>query len=129
MKQGPRILIVDDDADLVKLLALLLKRINAECAAAKDGRSGLEAIKAQHPDLVVLDLMLPDIDGFEVLRQVRAQRDSDRTPVLILSAKSDPITIRQGLENGADGYVTKPYNMRSLLDKVNALLHTPRKVH
>jgi DNA-binding response OmpR family regulator len=125
VKEAPRILVVDDDADLVKLLAIVLKRINAVCLAANDGRAGLDAIKTQQPDLVVLDLMLPDLDGFEILRQVRAQPDLARLPVLILSAKSDPITIRQGLENGADGFVTKPYRTHSLLEKITALLHAP----
>ncbi len=125
VKEAPRILIVDDDTDLVKLLVIVLKRINAVCTAANDGRSGLDAIKAQQPDLVVLDLMLPDLDGFEILRQVRAQPDLHRLPVMILSAKSDPITIRQGLESGADAYMTKPYNTRVLLEKIAALLQTP----
>jgi DNA-binding response OmpR family regulator len=125
---APRVLIIDDDPDLLKLVALLLKRLNAETIPAQDGYSGLAAFEAeQKPDLVILDLMLPDMDGFEVLQRIRARPDSSHVPVLILSAKADPTTIRQGLDRGADGYVTKPYIANSLLDRVRSLLSTGRE--
>jgi DNA-binding response OmpR family regulator len=125
---APRVLIIDDDQDLLRLVALLLKRINAETIPAKDGYSGLAAFEAeQKPDLVILDLMLPDMDGLEILQRIRTRPDSSHIPVLILSAKADPTTIRLGLNRGADGYVTKPYIANSLLDRVRALLNAGRE--
>jgi two-component system alkaline phosphatase synthesis response regulator PhoP len=84
-------------------------------------------MELETPDLVILDLMLPDIDGLEVLRQLRSQPRFDHVPVIILSAKADPITIRKGLESGADGYVTKPYIANTLIDRVRLLLGTGRQ--
>jgi DNA-binding response OmpR family regulator len=124
---APRVLIIDDDPDLLRIVTLLLQRINAESIPAKDGYAGLAAFEADpKPNLVILDLMLPDLDGLEVLQRIRAQPALNQIPVLILSAKADPTTIRQGLDRGADGYVTKPYIANSLLDRVRALLSTGR---
>ncbi len=124
----PRILVVDDDHELLKLVTMLLRRIGAEAIPVTDGRAALEALEsAPPPDLIILDLMLPDMDGFEVLRRIRAQERFDRTPVLILSAKADPNSIRYGLDNGADGYVTKPYIANSLIDRVRLLLSVGRQ--
>jgi DNA-binding response OmpR family regulator len=123
----PRVLIIDDDPDLLRLVGLLLRRINVETVTATDGFTGLTACEGEKiPDLVILDLMLPDMDGFEVLKRMRANPNLNHIPVLILSAKADPNTIRQGLDLGADGYVTKPYIANSLLDRVRALLSAQR---
>jgi DNA-binding response OmpR family regulator len=127
MNTAPTILIVDDDPELLKLVAILLKRIPAESVPAKDGQAALDTIsKMPKLDLVILDLMLPDMDGFEVLRRIRKQPTLNNIPVLILSAKADPTTIRFGLDNGADGYVTKPYIANSLVDRVQTLLNAKR---
>jgi DNA-binding response OmpR family regulator len=121
--EAPRILVIDDDSDLLRLVTLLLKRIDAETIPAETGTAGLKAATADpRPDLLILDLMLPDMDGFEVLRRIRAQKELDRLPVIILSAKADPVTIRQGMELGADSYVTKPYIANNLIERVRALL-------
>jgi DNA-binding response OmpR family regulator len=126
---APTILIVDDDPELLKLVTILLKRIQAESVPAKDGHTALTLIPTLDKlDLVVLDLMLPDMDGFEVLRRIRRQPELNHVPVLILSAKADPATIRYGLDNGADGYVTKPYIANSLVDRVQTLLNARRVV-
>lgn len=125
---SPRILVVDDDYELLKLVTMLLKRIGAQTIQAKDGYYALEVMNADPPpDLVILDLMLPDIDGFEVLRRIRSQPHLGHIPVLILSAKADPNSIRYGLDNGADGYVTKPYIANSLIDRVKLLLSVGRQ--
>lgn len=121
--EAPRILVIDDDSDLLRLVTLLLKRIEAETIPVETGTAGLSAMTTDpKPDLVILDLMLPDMDGFEVLRRIRAQKELDSLPVIILSAKADPVNIRQGLELGADSYVTKPYIANNLIERVRALL-------
>ncbi len=123
---APRIVVVDDDYELLKLIAMLLRRIGAQSRTFFDGRAALDHLKEEVPDLIILDLMLPDVDGVEILRQIRAQSQFDTVPVLILSAKADPDSIRSGLDNGADGYVTKPYIANSLIDRVRLLLTTGR---
>jgi two-component system alkaline phosphatase synthesis response regulator PhoP len=125
----PRIFVIDDDEELLKLVTVLLARIGAEIIEAKDGYNALEIMNTTTtpPDLVILDLMLPDVDGFEVLQRIRAQPEFDHIPILILSAKADPNSIRYGLENGADGYVTKPYIANSLIGRVKLLLSVGRR--
>lgn len=124
-----KILIVDDDPDLLLLLNKMLKRIGAETVMAENGESGLALLKAQQFDLLVLDLMLPDIDGYEVLERVRADKDLKDLPVLILSARADPDAISKGLEAGADGYLTKPYLPNTLTSRVRTMLAEGRRTH
>lgn len=122
----PKIMVVDDDYELLKLIGMLLRRIGADSRPFYDGQEALQYLEADTPDLIILDLMLPDMDGFEILQRIRQQSRFDHVPVLILSAKADPNTIRQGLENGADSYVTKPYIANSLIDRVRLLLNVGR---
>lgn len=124
---APRIVVVDDDHELLKLIALLLRRIGAESRTFFDGREALNYLQHDIPDLIVLDLMLPDVDGFEILHEIRSQSAFDEVPIIILSAKADPSAIRRGLDSGADGYVTKPYVANSLIDRVRLLLSTGRQ--
>ena len=124
---APRIVVIDDDHELLKLIALLLRRIGAESRTFFDGREALNYLQNDIPDLIVLDLMLPDVDGFEILHQLRSQSAFDEVPIIILSAKADPSSIRRGLDDGADGYVTKPYVANSLIDRVRLLLNTGRQ--
>jgi DNA-binding response OmpR family regulator len=123
----PKIMVIDDDYELLKLIKMLMRRIGAEAETFFDGQEALHYLETHIPDLMILDLMLPDIDGFEILTQVRGQAKFDRMPILILSAKADPISIRHGLENGADSYVTKPYIANSLIDRVKLLLSVGRQ--
>ena len=117
------VLIVDDDEELLKLVALLLKRINVESVGCKNGAVAIDLIEnGEQIDMVILDLMLPDMHGFDVLRHIRTLPQLDGIPVLILSAKADPNTIRMCLDNGADGYVTKPYLANTLISRVQTLL-------
>ena len=122
----PQIVAIDDDRELLKLIAMLMRRIGAEAHTFFDGNEAIQFLHETVPDLVVLDLMMPDIDGYEVLRQIRADNRLDAVPVVILSAKADPNSIRKGLEAGADGYVTKPYIANTLIDRVRLLLRTGR---
>lgn len=123
----PKIAVVDDDPELLTLITMLLRRIGADSKVFDDGKSFLAFLEVDTPDLIILDLMLPDIDGFEILRKIRAEPRFTKVPVLILSARADPTSIRRGLENGADGYVTKPYIANSLIDRVRLLLNIGRQ--
>jgi two-component system, OmpR family, alkaline phosphatase synthesis response regulator PhoP len=113
------ILIVDDERHIVDLLRLYLEKEGFATISAGDGDQAL-ALHARHdPDLVILDLMLPRIDGFEVCREIRRRGD---TPVLMLTARDDDVDAIVGLELGADDYVTKPFNPRALVARVKAIL-------
>lgn len=126
-RTAPHVIVVDDDPELLKLISMLLRRIGADATTFINGQEILDYLADHVPDLIVLDLMLPDIDGFEILQRIRTQRQLDEVPVLILSAKADPNSIRRGLDLGADGYVTKPYIANSLIDRVRLLLSVGRK--
>jgi len=114
-----RILIVDDEPTLVATLKYNLEREGYQVLTAADGESGLSLARSNRPDLIVLDLMLPVIDGFEVCRILRREMT---VPILMLTAKTDEVDKVVGLELGADDYVTKPFSMRELLARVRALL-------
>jgi DNA-binding response OmpR family regulator len=114
-----RILIVDDEPSLVKGLKLSLELEGYEVLTAGDGRQGLAAFENGRPDLVVLDLMLPEVDGLTVCRRMR---EASRTPVIMLTAKADDVDKIVGLEIGADDYMTKPFNTRELMARIRAVL-------
>lgn len=124
-----RILVIDDDPDLLLLLNKMLARIGADTVLAEDGETGLAHLRADQFDLLILDLMLPDVDGYEVLRRIRADEAYKRLPVLILSARADPDAISKGLEAGADGYLTKPYLPNTLTSRVRTILAEGRRAH
>ncbi len=115
------VLLVDDDARLTSLLCEYLARNDVSARVAADGEHGLEALAKGGIDVVVLDLMLPGIDGLEVCRRIRADRALARVPVLMLTAKGDDVDKVVGLELGADDYVAKPFNPRELLARIRAL--------
>jgi DNA-binding response OmpR family regulator len=114
-----RILVVDDEPTLVAALRYNLEREGYQVLTAADGESGLSLARAERPDLIVLDLMLPGLDGLEVCRILRREMTA---PILMLTAKTDEVDKVVGLELGADDYVTKPFSMRELLARVRALL-------
>lgn len=114
-----RILIVDDEPLIVDSLTYSLQREGFEVITVGDGLSALEAVKEKHPDIIVLDLMLPDISGFEVCRRLRA---FTTTPVIMLTARGEEIDRVLGLEVGADDYMAKPFSFRELLARVRSLL-------
>jgi two-component system, OmpR family, response regulator VicR len=115
----PHILIVDDEPGLVKGLRLSLEQEGFAVTTAADGREGLEKFRAGAFDLIVLDLMLPVVDGLTVCRQVR---QAGMTPIIMLTAKADDIDKVLGLELGADDYLTKPFNTRELIARIRAIL-------
>lgn len=114
-----RVLVVDDEESILELVEYHLQRAGFEVALATTGVEGYRMATATNPDLVVLDLMLPDMDGFEVCRRIRRKSD---VPVLMLTARADDVDKIVGLEIGADDYVTKPFNPRELVARVRALL-------
>jgi two-component system alkaline phosphatase synthesis response regulator PhoP len=116
---GERILIVDDETHIVDLVRMYLERDGFRVDSAADGALGLRLIAEQRPALVILDLMLPEVDGLEVCRRVRA--DSD-VPIVMLTARDEDIDKIVGLELGADDYLTKPFNPRELVARVKAIL-------
>jgi two-component system, OmpR family, alkaline phosphatase synthesis response regulator PhoP len=117
-----KVLIVEDETDLVKLLKYNLEKEGFKVNYATDGTVALAEARRDPPDLVILDLMLPGLDGLEVCRQLRRNERFVRTPVLILSARSEEADRIVGLELGADDYVTKPFSTREVIARVRALL-------
>jgi DNA-binding response OmpR family regulator len=124
MAGARRILIADDEPDLRQMLTAYLQAEGFETSAAADGNQALERARADHPDLIVLDVGMPGIDGFEVLRKVRA--DSD-VPVIMLTARSEEVDRIVGLTVGADDYVTKPFSPRELSARIKAVLRRGRR--
>lgn len=123
MKQ---VLIVEDDQEIVELLSIHLKDLDCKIQKAYDGASGLEKAKIDSFDLIILDVMLPQMDGLEVCRQLRAQQNY--TPILMLTAKSEEIDKILGLETGADDYLTKPFSVREFVSRVKAILRRVKMI-
>jgi len=114
-----KILVVDDEPNIIALARLYLEREGYDIVAAANGNDTLSKQSSDNPDLIILDLMLPDIDGYEVCRQIRAKSD---VPILMLTARREDIDKIVGLELGADDYLTKPFNPRELVARVRAIL-------
>ena len=117
-----RILIVDDEPNILISIEFLMKREGYEVSIARDGEEGLAAIRAQRPDLVVLDVMMPRLDGFEVCTAVRADPGLSDVRILMLTAKGREAEIKKGLALGADAYIPKPFSTHELVAKVKSLL-------
>ena len=115
----PKILVVDDEPNIIELARLYLEREGYEVEGVSSGQDALARRSAFRPDLIILDLMLPDIDGFEVCREIRAKSD---IPILMLTARKEYVDKIVGLELGADDYFTKPFNPRELVARVKAIL-------
>jgi DNA-binding response OmpR family regulator len=116
------ILVVDDDAKIVRLVRTYLERDGFTVVTAADGPAALEAIETHQPALVVLDLMLPELDGRAVIRAVRRDEEAAHTPILVLSARSSTIDRIAGLEDGADDYLPKPFSPAELVLRVKSIL-------
>lgn len=120
-----KVLVVEDEAALRETLAYNLKRQGYETLTAADGRSALDVARSQRPDVILLDVMLPGLDGFEVCRILRQEMS---VPILMLTARTDEVDKVVGLEVGADDYLTKPFSMRELVARVKALLRRVRLI-
>jgi DNA-binding response OmpR family regulator len=120
MKAGTRILVVEDDRSIARLVQLELEHRNFMVRCAYDGSSGLEAVSDFKPAVIVLDIMLPKLDGIGVLKKLRAA--GNRVPVIMLTARGDPLDKVHSLDHGADDYLTKPFDMEELMARLRALL-------
>lgn len=114
-----KVLIVEDDGNIAELLHLYLEKEGFETQVAPDGGKGVELFRSFHPDLVLLDLMLPVMDGWSVLKKIR---ESEKTPVIMLTAKGETADKVSGLEMGADDYIVKPFEMKEVLARIHAVL-------
>lgn len=119
MAEKQKILIVDDDENIAELIKLYLNKECFDTSIAADGEAALQILKTYHPDLVLLDIMLPGIDGYEVLRQIRR---TSNLPVIMLSAKGETFDKVLGLELGADDYIMKPFDSKEMVARVKAVL-------
>ncbi|NQS92283.1 MAG: response regulator transcription factor [Chloroflexi bacterium] len=117
-----RILVVDDDRDIVRLVRSYLEKAGYEVLTAFDGDSALQILRSEKPQLLILDLMLPDRDGWDVARLVRGEPQLAATPIIMLTARVEDNDKIVGLEIGADDYITKPFNPREVVARVRALL-------
>jgi DNA-binding response OmpR family regulator len=117
-----QILVVDDEADLVDMIGYNLQRNGYEVLTASDGKSALATAWKEKPDLIVLDLMLPGMDGTEVARRLRAEPETAGIPIIMLTAKGEEIDVVVGLTLGADDYITKPFSMKILLARIATVL-------
>lgn len=117
-----KILVIEDEKNIAKVVAYNLEREGYRVAAAGDGAEGLKKAKEEAPDLVILDLMLPKVDGLEVCRQLKSDRRTAGIPVIMLTAKTQEADRVVGLEMGADDYVAKPFSPRELVARVKAVL-------
>ena len=117
-----RILIVDDEVELVKAIQIRLEQAGYEALFAYDGQEGLEKAHKEKPDLIILDLMLPKMDGYWVCDLLKRDKRYNNIPIIIFTARAQESDIKMGQEVGADAYITKPFEYQVLLDKIKELL-------
>jgi len=120
----PYILLVDDEPNIVMSLEFLMRKNGYQVGIARNGTEALAALAETPYDLVLLDVMMPDVDGYQVCRQLRQRPDRATTKVIFLSAKSQPADVQKGYDAGADLYIPKPFSTRQLMQKVRELLGT-----
>ncbi|MFT7251268.1 MAG: two-component system alkaline phosphatase synthesis response regulator PhoP [Flavobacterium sp.] len=117
-----KILIVDDEPNIVMSLEYTFKKNNFEVFIARDGQEALDILKSNYPDVIILDVMMPMVDGYATLEQIKKDKNLNHTKVLFLSAKNKPSDIEKGLSLGADAYLTKPFSVKNVVDKVFELV-------
>lgn len=118
-----KVLIVDDEPNIVLSVEFLMRREGHEVVTASDGQEAIELLAATKPDLMILDVMMPRKNGFEVCAEVRADPTLSRMPILMLTAKGREAEMKKGISLGADAYITKPFSTHDLVAKVHELLH------
>ena len=121
-ERRPLVLIADDDPDILSLVRLRLERSGYDVVSAGDGEQALQTARAQTPDLALLDVMMPKLDGYEVTARLRQEEATRHLPVILLTARVQESDIARGIEAGADDYVKKPFSTHELRDRVQAAL-------
>jgi DNA-binding response OmpR family regulator len=121
-REQPLVLAADDDEDILDLVAFRLERSGYTVIVARDGEEALELAAKELPDLAVLDVMMPKVDGFEVTRRLRADEATSRMPIILLTARSQDADVQQGFDAGADDYLRKPFSPDELRARVQAIL-------
>ncbi len=117
-----KILVVDDEPTIVRLMEFILARQGHQMLVATNGEDALEKVRAEKPDLILLDIMMPRIDGYEVARTLRADADTAALPIIMLSAKAQEEDIQKGRDVGVDQYITKPFSPEHLVHAVSDML-------
>jgi DNA-binding response OmpR family regulator len=120
----PLVLVADDDPDILSLVSLRLEKAGYEVVSANDGREAYDAVQERRPDAAILDVRMPEMDGLELIRSIRADEQSKNMLVIALSARVREANIAEGLEAGADEYMQKPFNGKQLIELVEAKLPT-----
>lgn len=122
MNERPKVLIAEDEETIVESLSFLMEKEGYDVSVATDGRTAISMIARDIPDMVLLDVMMPVCDGFEVVRAVRSDSNTRQVPIMMLTAKTREVDRRKGLELGVDDFVTKPFSTRDVVSRVKALL-------
>ena len=122
MNERPKVLIAEDEETIVESLSFLMEKEGYDVSVATDGRTAISMIALDIPDMVLLDVMMPVCDGFEVVRAVRGDSNTRQVPIMMLTAKTREVDRRKGLELGVDDFVTKPFSTRDVVSRVKALL-------
>jgi two-component system, OmpR family, alkaline phosphatase synthesis response regulator PhoP len=117
-----KIILVDDEPNIIMALEYTFKKNNFEVFIARDGKEALELLKTEQPDLIILDIMMPLVDGYATLEAIKKNEKLAQCKVIFLSAKNKEADIEKGLQLGADAYVTKPFSIKKLVEQVNDLL-------
>tara|TARA_Y100000031_G_C8102137_1_gene329199 strand:- start:219 stop:590 length:372 start_codon:yes stop_codon:yes gene_type:complete len=118
----PKVLIVDDETDFLEVLSARLKRSGYAVITAADGKDGVSKLYSERPDLVLLDVMMPNLNGYELCRQIKSDQKLCKTPVVILSARGQRDDVLHGKEVGADAYFMKPFDSNDLISKIEHIL-------
>ncbi|NIY76451.1 response regulator [Thalassospira sp. HF15] len=122
MNERPKVLIAEDEETIVESLSFLMEKEGYDVSVATDGRTAISMIARDIPDMVLLDVMMPVCDGFEVVRAARNDPNTRQIPIMMLTAKTREVDRRKGLELGVDDFVTKPFSTRDVVSRVKALL-------
>jgi two-component system alkaline phosphatase synthesis response regulator PhoP len=117
-----RTLVVDDEVDILRLIEIKLKKAGFEVLTARDGQEGLEKALAEKPDLMLVDVMMPRMDGYTVVSEVRQKLGGEAPIIILLTAKGQETDVAKGLTSGADDYIIKPFSPRELIARINAVL-------
>jgi two-component system, OmpR family, alkaline phosphatase synthesis response regulator PhoP len=117
-----RALVVDDEKDILRLIEIKLKKAGFEIVTAHDGQEGLEKALAEKPDIMLVDVMMPRMDGYTVVSEVRQQLGSEAPVIILLTAKGQEADVVKGLTSGADDYIIKPFSPRELIARINVVL-------